>query len=240
MATRWLPDIEEFFESYCRVLTDGGNLENVEDDRADFFARRIEDYEQTVRVLAARLQETIPNELSLHNNISQLLDMSAGLRARLQDRVIERENRELGALVEINPAPVEPSARQGRPRFALNHTDASNLRRLSFAWTDISRMLGVSSRTLRRRRHESGTFDEFGYSDITDNELDTIVRGVLQTTPQAGRNLVRGALLSRGLRIQRRRIESSISRVDPVTTTLSHRRRIIRRVYNVPCPNFLW
>ena len=49
MATRWLPDIEEFFESYCRVLTDGGNLENVEDDRADFFAQRIEDYEQTVR-----------------------------------------------------------------------------------------------------------------------------------------------------------------------------------------------
>ena len=40
--------------------------------------------------------------------------MSGGLRARLQDRVIERENRELGALVEINPAPVEPSARQGR------------------------------------------------------------------------------------------------------------------------------
>ena len=58
MATRWLPDIKEFFESYCRVLTDCGNLENV-DDRADFFARRIEDYEQTVRVLAARLQETI-------------------------------------------------------------------------------------------------------------------------------------------------------------------------------------
>ena len=49
MATRWLPDIEKFFESYCRVLTDGGNLENVEDDRADFFARRIGDYEQTVR-----------------------------------------------------------------------------------------------------------------------------------------------------------------------------------------------
>lgn len=99
-------------------------------------------------------------------------------------------------------------------------------------------MLDVFSRT--RTSLESGTFDEFGYSDISDNELDTIVRGVMQNTPQAGRNIVRGALLSRGLRIQRRRIESSISRVDPVTTTLSHRRRIIRRIYNVPCPNFLW
>ena len=84
-----------------------------------------------------------------------------------------------------------------------NRTDANKFRRLGFSWEDISRMLGVSSWTLHRRRHESGTFDEFGYSDITDNELDTIVRGVMQTTPQAGRNLVLGALLSRGLRIQR-------------------------------------
>lgn len=61
----------------------------MEDDRADFFARRIEDYEQTVRVLAARLQKTILNELPIHDNISRLLDMSARLRARLQDRVIE-------------------------------------------------------------------------------------------------------------------------------------------------------
>ncbi len=240
MAARWLPNIEEFFESYCRVLTDGGNIVDVEDDRADFFARRIEDYEQTLRVVAARLVEAIPNQLFLHNNISRLLNISADVRARLQDRALERENREFEALGEIYQAPVERSANQGRPRMALNGADANDLHRLGFPWTDIARMLGVSCRTLRRRRHESGTFNEFGYSDITDNELDNVVRGVLQITPQAGRNLVRGALLSRGLRIQRRRIELSISRVDPVTTALSHRRRIIRRIYNVPCPIFLW
>jgi hypothetical protein len=63
MAARWLPNVEEFFYSYCRVLMDGLNLEDIEDDRADFFARRIEDYEQTVRVLAARLLEAFPVEL---------------------------------------------------------------------------------------------------------------------------------------------------------------------------------
>ena len=105
MATRWLPDIEEFFLSYCRVLTEGGNLSNVEDDRAEFFAWPIEDYEQTVRVLAARLQETLHNELPLHNNISRLLNTSVGFQARLQDHVIERENRELGALLQMHPCP---------------------------------------------------------------------------------------------------------------------------------------
>ena len=60
MASRWLPNIEEFFNSYCRVLIDGGNLMNVEDDKADFFARRIDEHEQTVRTLAARLLEAVP------------------------------------------------------------------------------------------------------------------------------------------------------------------------------------
>ena len=73
-----------------------------------------------------------------------------------------------------------------------------------------------------------------------EDELDGIVREILRITPQAGRNLVRGAILGRRLRIQRRRIESAISRVELVNTTLRDQRRIIRRIYNVLCPNFLW
>ena len=242
--------MKSFFNSYCRVLIDGINLNtNIEDDRADFYTRRIEDYEQTVRVLAARLQEAFATELPLHVNISRLLDISATVRNRLQDRIIQQENRQLEDLDESNFAPVESRvaerrgdgvANQGRPRISLNGTEGNNLRRLGFSWTDIARMLGVSSRTLRRRHHESGTFSDVSYANITNDELDNIVRGVLQVTPQAGRNLVRGALLSRGLLVQRRRIESSIARVDPVTTALRDRRTIIRRIYNVPCPNFLW
>ena len=53
MAARWLPNLEEFFDSFCRVLTDGINNLNSEDDRSDYFSRRIEDYERTLRILAA-------------------------------------------------------------------------------------------------------------------------------------------------------------------------------------------
>ena len=66
---------------------------NVEDDRADFFARQIDEHEQTVRTLAARLLEAVPGENNLHENIAQLLEVSSIIRARLQDRSIERENR---------------------------------------------------------------------------------------------------------------------------------------------------
>ena len=169
-------------------MIDGGNLTNIEDDRADFFARRIDEHEQTVCTLAARLLEAVPGEYNLHDNIAQLLDVSGIIKARLQDRSIERENRE----TEIDA------------RFARNTSDAHDLRQQGFTWTDTAQLLGVFSRTLRRCHHESSSISFGGYSDISNNELDQIVRGVLQTTPQSGRNLVRGALLSRGLLVQRR------------------------------------
>ena len=183
-------------------MIDGGNLKNIEDDRADFFARRIDEHEQTVRPLAARLLEAAPGEHNLHDNIAQLLDISSIIRARLQNRSIERENRETGIDNESYSATVERSDSQGRPRLAVNTSNAHDLRQLGFTCTDIAQMLGVSSRTLRRRRHESGSFSAGGYCDISNNDLNQIVRGVLHTTPQAGRNLVRGALLSRGLLVQ--------------------------------------
>lgn len=43
-----------------------------------------------------------------------------------------------------------------------------------FRWADVGRILGISERTLRRRRHEFGlpvgTGEDF--SDVSDNELD--------------------------------------------------------------------
>ena len=34
MAAKWLPNLEEFFDSFCRMLTDGINNLNSEDDRS--------------------------------------------------------------------------------------------------------------------------------------------------------------------------------------------------------------
>ena len=97
----------------------------------------------------------------------------------------------------------------------------------------------MSSRTLRRRRQES-CVDMQLYDSITDADLDNIVGEILETTPQAGRNLVRGSLQSSGVHLQRRRIVESIERVDPVIPTLRDNRQIVTGRYNVPCPNFLW
>ena len=77
MASRWLPNIEEFFSSFFRVLIDGGNLMNVEDDRADFFARRVDEHEQTVRTLTAIVLKS--HRLSISNAAPQNCAFAARL-----------------------------------------------------------------------------------------------------------------------------------------------------------------
>ena len=94
---------------------------------------------------------------------------------------------------------------------------------------------------MRRRRHELGMSVEGRvFSNLSDNDLDDYVRQILTVTPGAGLRMVQGALKQRSLEVQRDRVLQSLRRVDPVTTSLRNGRRIIRRTYNVPCPNALW
>ena len=109
------------------------------------------------------------------------------------------------------------------------------------SWSEISRTLGISERTLRRRRHEFGMKVEGKeFSNISDDEIDNLVRQVIGVTPSAGLRLVQGAVRQRGLVVQRNRILQSLHRIDPITTSLRNARRIVRREYSVPCPNALW
>ena len=52
--------------------------------------------------------------------------------------------------------------------------------------------------------------------------------------------MLQGALQSRGIRIQRRRLRSSIERIDPIGKVLRRLRMLSRRKYQVEGPNALW
>ena len=129
----------------------------------------------------------------------------------------------------------------GRPRFEIPERILWAMRSIGFRWVSIAKMLMVSERTLRRRRIELGwIFGGNEFSDISNNDLDDLVRNIVSLTPNAGETMTFGALRGRGLRVQRHRIRESIGRVDPVGRSLRRQRTINRRVYNVPSPNFLW
>ena len=108
-------------------------------------------------------------------------------------------------------------------------------------------MLQVSVSTIQKRSKEFGLDDKFeSYSDITDNALDEIYASITGNssedplTPNIGRRWFIGALRSRGLHIQRRRVIDCLRRVDPVGTALRWRMTIHRKKYFVPTPNSLW
>ena len=105
-------------------------------------------------------------------------------------------------------------------------------------WKSIAEFLGVSARTLSRKRIEFGI--EASFSEITDSDLDKQVQEILQLTPYSGESYIRGSLKGRNVNVQRSRVRESLGRVDPIGRSIRKRYAICRRVYNVHGPNNLW
>ena len=105
-------------------------------------------------------------------------------------------------------------------------------------WETLHFFLGVSERTLHRRRIEYGI--DANFSVITDDNLGAKIREILRLTPYSGERYVRGSLRGRNITVQRERVRESLRRVDPIGKNMRTRYAICRMVYNVPGPNHLW
>ena len=67
-----------------------------------------------------------------------------------------------------------------------------NLRETGMTWAKIATCLNVSERTLYRRVRE---FDIDGsFSEISNTELDELVKSIMAVTPRAGESYIRGSL----------------------------------------------
>ena len=72
-------------------------------------------------------------------------------------------------------------------------------------------MLKINRQALYRRLEGSSLM---GYSDITDQELDSIICSHQSTHTNDGENMITGCLVSLGIHLQRRRIRKSIHIVE--------------------------
>ena len=176
--------------------------------------------------LTLRIEESFPYEVELINDLNELHSIVNELTRDFVRTVEECER-------DTSPSPpcnelfarvgVTRSGLVGRPRLQVLQEHLQTLHNdAGFRWADIGRILGISDRTLRRRRHEFGLPVGMGehFSDITNDELDVNVTEILQATPNAGQRLVEGGLRHRDVRIQHHRIQEAIRRVDPVMSTL--------------------
>ena len=106
---------------------------------------------------------------------------------------------------------------------------------MGFTWKKIAEILCVSERTLRTKRHELEISEK--YMEIEDNRLDDCIQDILEESPNMGEKMLLGALKSRGIRVQRRRLRSSIERVDLIGKVLRRLRTLKRRQYQVEGPS---
>ena len=129
----------------------------------------------------------------------------------------------------------------GRPKFRIQSEVLEDLRSLGFSWTKIAMMLGVSRWTISRRVKDYGLEDMCGFSQLSNEELDRLVRNDIDhhgTT--SGQTYIIGYIKSLGYHVQRSRIRECLARLDPRNTALRWGVTVSRRVYSVPWPNSLW
>jgi hypothetical protein len=98
--------------------------------------------------------------------------------------------------------------------------------------------LKISSRTLNKRLNEAGIL--YAFSDISDNELDDIIKKFRASKPQVGLRYAIAHMRTLGYRIQEKRIRASLHRTGGIAAHIRHPKRTQRRQYRVARPEALW
>ena len=93
-------------------------------------------------------------------------------------------------VVELNA--VEDEAQRqarrciGRPEIVITEPELRNLLELQFTQVEISKLYGCSPRTIRRRILSFRLQQFVNFSDISDQELDTLISRFVVRFPSAG------------------------------------------------------
>ena len=97
----------------------------------------------------------------------------------------------------------------GRPRFDVPRNQLACLLEVRFTVPQIADILGVSVRTVRRRMAEYDLSVHILYSQLSDQQLDGIVREVQNQFPTCGNRQMQGHVAARGVRVQQRRVREA-------------------------------
>lgn len=134
------------------------------------------------------------------------------------------------------------TGKRGRPRKNVDpkvlHEAFQGNRRIPK--TVLANLLGIDRKTLQTRLKEQEI--NSGFSEISDEELDTLLEDYHQENPAGGRAYIIGRLRASSLRIQRRRIIDSMNRVDRLGQGMRQEvgKKKQQKHYQVPRPNSLW
>ena len=71
----FIPNVEEFFETIFSLFNQSdASLELRDGDQAEFLSRRLEQHEQTLRVMYRRLTETCRRREAIRHDVEELMN----------------------------------------------------------------------------------------------------------------------------------------------------------------------
>ncbi|EPQ51350.1 hypothetical protein GLOTRDRAFT_133220 [Gloeophyllum trabeum ATCC 11539] len=118
----------------------------------------------------------------------------------------------------FNPVTIIRTGRRGRPRKVINPTwlneAMSTHRKISIQ--KLADLLGMHRNAVSKQLKLYGVYQRF--SDISDNDIDLLVRLYKKHRPMSGLRYVIGFLKSHGLRVQKRRLSIGESTTSLVLT----------------------
>ncbi|XP_049319418.1 uncharacterized protein LOC111190594 [Astyanax mexicanus] len=182
------------------------------------------------------LQFVVNQEMIIFRSLSSQMEMPQDVISALTElsALVNEEERDY-------PTPSHVSVFQGemgRPKYLVSAEQLKGLLELQLPVSRIAKHLGVSERTVKRRMREQDLSIKQRYSNLTDEQLDSLVRSVKARTPHVGYRMMKGILQAMGHRVQWNRVSSSMHRVDSVGV-LSRMTRmgcVSRRTYSVQGP----
>lgn len=144
--------------------------------------------------------------------------------------------------INTSMCPLESHGVAGRPRYIISRETLIFYIERRFTVPEIASLLHVSESTVKRRMRVYGLSIHDTYSNICDDELDSIINEIIHQFPNTGYRGMLGFLSERGLRVAEYDVRRAMRRVDPlgVLERTLGLRIVQRRTYSVPGSLALW
>ena len=207
---------ETFFSELGRFLVSSGRkFSTTNEAYATYVLERLEVCIISLNAIKLNLQQLRTGSLTVYrDHVEQILSICRTLSLKWEQK-IDDINTPDGT--RFRPALLRST--RGRPRFDLSKEQLLYLCSLSFSWSDIAKMLGVSRMTIYRRRVEY-RLTEDPMVVPTDAQLHTIVSDIQAGQPEIGEVMIMGRIRSMGYKVSRQRLRQEIRNSDPLHVAL--------------------
>lgn len=188
------------------------------------------------------LQSRVQNVLDLVLRCSELYYVnSVSIRFLKQANAVLLLNIESSS-TSCYTLPTTKTGKKGRPSFTITKTQLEMYLENGFTLPDISKMICVSTSTVKRRLKKFNLSVGQTYTNISNDNLDSSITKIIGNFPNCGYRRMNGLLLASSIKVGEKRIRESMRRVDPNGVLLRALQISVtnRRQYKVPGILALW